>query len=210
MPFKLWFCFKINHWFLSEQTCQWSAPKSTFTHWKTLEGLALISVSPPSPPLPNSFKNIQASALSFAFFASNQIPFVLCTCPLSLKCVFGVTKKKKHVTMRTLREVSHRWKPATLKSFAFLPEPLAPGLIKSMFLSLCLFFAKCRLFLENRPRHMCELRSCFWGRRKAQIKADSKWVSLTSGQCQDGLTQHSGRPDEADRKLELKLGHLKK
>lgn len=109
------------------------------------------------PPL----KNIRSSVLCFAFFTSNQIPFVLCTF-LYLQNV--LLEKHKHVTMRTLWSVSHTLNAAPWSShlrFCFLPRGWAWA-YRDCLISLFVFHQS-RLFLENRPLRMCKLRSCFGG-----------------------------------------------
>lgn len=157
------------------------------------------------PPL----KNIRSSVLCFAFFTSNQIPFVLCTF-LYLQNV--LLEKHKHVTMRTLWSVSHTLNAAPWSShlrFCFLPRGWAWAYRDSV-LSLCLFFTNLG-FSWKTGHYACvslDHALAAW----AQTKVVSNWVNLISGQeswpswwC---LTLSSGKPDVADRKPRLWLGHL--
>lgn len=61
--------------------------------------------------------------------------------------------------------VSHRLKPASWSNnlhFYFCLSWPCSGLSRVFLISLFVFH-QCRLFLENRPLRMCELRSCFGG-----------------------------------------------
>lgn len=96
-----------------------------FTQGKTWDGWALISIKTP-------FKNMRASVLCFAFLTSNQIPFALCTCPLSPECVFRAVQtchNEDTVKCFTQGEISFFF----VKSFAFLLLPVMAdsGLIKT-------------------------------------------------------------------------------
>lgn len=85
---KFYFWFKLNQWFNSINLSINISyiVKSVFKLQRiyTRENKGRLCSYQQLPP----FKNIRASALCFAFFASNQIPFVLCTCPLSPECAF--------------------------------------------------------------------------------------------------------------------------
>ena len=131
--------------------------KCKFTRGKTREGCALISKPSPS-------KNMRASALCFAFFSSNQIPFALCTCPLSPECAFRAAQTCHDED--TQRGVSHRVKPASqnhLHFCFFLPLMAELVAYQQSVLSLCLFFTNVGFSWKNRPLRMCKLRSRFGG-----------------------------------------------
>ena len=94
-------------------------------------------------------------------------------------------------------EFHTRVKPASLSNhlhFCFLPLMAELALIKSPSYLFCFFFHQSRLFLENRPLRMCELRSCLGGISPDQGGSQIEWCLISgqesgpSWQCQGGPT----------------------
>lgn len=178
---------------------------------KACEGCALISSHPPPP-----FKNIRASALCFAFFASNQIPFAPCTCPLSAECASRAAQTCHNED--TVRSCTQSETSVSVKSFAFLffaRGGWGPA-YQEPFLSRLFVFHQFRLFLENRPLRMCvRLDHAFGSMSPDQGGLKSrefdKWarerpLSTVPGRPHAALWQSWTRQN---RKPRPRLGHLK-
>lgn len=147
------------------------------------------------------FKNIQASALCFTFFASNQIPPALCTCPLSPECAFGATQTCQHED--TVRSFTQSRTSILATSFTFLLAPLTA--YQKYALSLCLFFANVGLSWKTGHYACVSL-----DHASASVRPDEGGLKLTEP---DKWPRVPGGPHTAfwptATEPEWQLGHLK-